>query len=37
MGMTSMRERVEKVGGVLEIISAPGKGARVKVSVKRGT
>jgi signal transduction histidine kinase len=37
MGVMSMRERAEKIGGVLEIISAPGKGTRVKVSVKRGT
>jgi signal transduction histidine kinase len=33
MGLTSMRERAEKLGGSLTVLSAPGKGTRVKVSV----
>jgi two-component system NarL family sensor kinase len=31
MGLVSMRERAEKLGGTLQIISAPGKGTRVNV------
>ncbi len=33
MGLVSMRERVEGLGGVLTIDSAPGEGTKVKVSV----
>jgi signal transduction histidine kinase len=33
MGLASMRERAEKLGGSLTILSAPGRGTRVKVSV----
>ncbi len=32
-GLMSMRERVESVGGVLEIDAAPGRGSRLKVTV----
>jgi PAS domain S-box-containing protein len=31
MGLLSMRERAEKLGGTLVVISAPGQGTRVKV------
>jgi signal transduction histidine kinase len=34
LGLTGMRERAEKVEGVLDIISAPGEGTRVKTCVK---
>ena len=34
MGLVSMRERVEKLGGALRVVSAPGKGTKVSVSVK---
>ncbi len=33
MGLVSMRERAEKIGGRLTVNSAPGEGTRVKVSV----
>lgn len=33
MGLTSMRQRAEKLGGSLTVLSAPGEGTRVKVSV----
>jgi signal transduction histidine kinase len=33
MGLASMRERAEKLGGSLTVLSAPGEGTRVKVSV----
>jgi signal transduction histidine kinase len=33
MGLTSMRERAEKLGGSLTVLSAPGEGTRIKVSV----
>jgi PAS domain S-box-containing protein len=33
LGLTTMRERVEKVGGSLTILSTPGKGTRVKASI----
>jgi signal transduction histidine kinase len=33
MGLTSIRERAEKLGGSLTVLSAPGEGTRVKVSV----
>ena len=31
MGLISIRERVEKIGGEVEILSQPGKGTRVRV------
>jgi PAS domain S-box-containing protein len=34
LGLTSMRERVEKIDGVLDITSASGEGTRVRVCVK---
>jgi len=34
MGLISMRERAEKLGGLLTVLSAPGEGTKVKVSVK---
>ncbi len=34
MGLTSIRERAEKLGGSLTVLSAPGEGTRVKVSVE---
>ncbi|MBN1979052.1 MAG: PAS domain-containing protein [Anaerolineae bacterium] len=34
LGLTSMRERAEKAGGVLDIISAPGQGTKVRACVK---
>jgi signal transduction histidine kinase len=33
MGLVSMRERAERLGGSLTILSAPGEGTRVKISV----
>jgi signal transduction histidine kinase len=33
LGLTSMRERVETVGGVLEILAAPAAGTRLKITV----
>jgi signal transduction histidine kinase/ActR/RegA family two-component response regulator len=33
IGLSSMRERAERLGGSLEVISAPGTGTRVEVSV----
>jgi signal transduction histidine kinase/PAS domain-containing protein len=33
MGLVSMRERAEKLGGVLAVLSAPGEGTRVIVEV----
>jgi signal transduction histidine kinase len=33
IGLDSMRERVEKVGGELTVVSTPGEGTRVKASV----
>lgn len=33
MGLVTMRERAEGLGGALTILSAPGEGTRVKVSV----
>ena len=35
-GLVTMRERAESVGGKLEIVSAPGKGTKVIVTVPRG-
>jgi signal transduction histidine kinase len=34
MGLASMRERAEKLGGSLTVLSAPGEGTRIKVSVE---
>jgi signal transduction histidine kinase len=34
LGLTSMRERTERIGGVLNIVSAPGQGTKVKARVK---
>lgn len=34
MGLVNMRERVEKLGGVLRTVSVPGEGTKVNVSVK---
>jgi signal transduction histidine kinase len=34
MGLANMRQRVEEVGGTLEIASTPGQGTRVKVRTK---
>jgi signal transduction histidine kinase len=36
LGLTSMRERVEALGGTLEITSAAGRGTTVSASVPRG-
>ncbi|HZQ75908.1 MAG TPA: GAF domain-containing sensor histidine kinase [Acidimicrobiia bacterium] len=36
LGLVSMRERVEAVGGVFEIVSAPGRGTTVRASVPAG-
>jgi signal transduction histidine kinase len=36
LGLTSMRERLESVGGVLEIQAMPGSGTRVKATVPIG-
>ena len=33
MGLTNMRERVEFLGGSLSILSSPGKGTKVSVTV----
>jgi PAS domain S-box-containing protein len=33
LGLTSMRERAEKIDGILDIASAPGEGTRVRVKV----
>jgi signal transduction histidine kinase len=33
LGLASMRQRVERIGGVFEIHSAPGQGARLRVRV----
>jgi PAS domain S-box-containing protein len=32
LGLTSMRERTETIGGELKVVSAPGEGTRVRVS-----
>ncbi|MCK6625313.1 MAG: GAF domain-containing protein [Anaerolineae bacterium] len=34
LGLTSMQERVEKMGGLLTILSTPGEGTKVKVSLE---
>ncbi len=36
LGLTSMEERAERLGGRLEIVSAPGAGATVRLRVARG-
>jgi signal transduction histidine kinase len=36
LGLTSMRERVEAIGGRLDITSAPGRGTTVRASVPTG-
>ncbi|MGH9040119.1 MAG: GAF domain-containing sensor histidine kinase [Acidimicrobiia bacterium] len=36
LGLTSMRERVESLGGGFEIVSAPGEGTTVAAEVPRG-
>ena len=33
LGLVGMRERIERIGGELEVISAPGKGTTVRVEV----
>ena len=35
MGLVSMRERMEKLGGTLAILSTPGEGTRVRVTASR--
>ena len=37
MGLTSMRERTDKVGGTLVILSEPGKGTTVELTVVTST
>ena len=37
MGLVSMRERAEKLGGTLTVLSAPGEGTRIIVRVGLGT
>jgi len=34
VGLVSMRERVEKLGGSLAILSTPGEGTKVRASVE---
>ena len=36
LGLTSMRERVESLGGTFQIVSAPGQGTTVAAEVPRG-
>jgi signal transduction histidine kinase len=36
VGLVSMRERAEALGGTLELESAPGEGTRVRLRVPRG-
>jgi len=35
LGLQSMRERVEALGGRLDVTSAPGRGARVMAYLKK--
>ena len=37
MGLASMRKRAEMAGGTLRIVSAPGEGTTVDVSLPRAT
>ena len=37
LGLVSMRERVESVGGLLELHSSPGSGTRLSVTAPTGT
>jgi signal transduction histidine kinase len=37
MGLTTMRERAERVGGTFTVLSSPGKGTMVKVAVRVDT
>ena len=36
IGLASMRERVESLGGTLKVVSSPGQGTRITVEVRRG-
>ena len=36
MGLANMRDRAQEAGGVLEVVSAPGAGTRVRVKVGSG-
>ena len=36
MGLSSMQERIESLGGNLTIDSAPGKGTRVRIEIRSG-
>jgi signal transduction histidine kinase len=36
IGLASMRERVESLGGTLKIVSSPGQGTRITVEIGRG-
>ncbi len=35
VGLTGMRERVQEMGGELQVLSSPGKGTKVKVILPR--
>jgi signal transduction histidine kinase len=35
MGLATMRERAERAGGALQVISAPGEGTKVRVTIDR--
>ena len=37
LGLRGMRERVQRLGGAVQIASAPGKGTKVMVAVATGT
>ena len=37
MGLTTMRERAEQVGGTLSVQSSPGKGTTVQIVVRGET
>jgi signal transduction histidine kinase len=36
LGLTSMEERARRLGGRLEVLSAPGEGTMVRLEVPRG-
>ena len=36
MGLSSMRERIDSLGGILTIDTSPGKGTRVKIEIRTG-